>query len=73
VYVITLLVVLYLRLTSRFDKQFFTQRVSDISLGFILLVLVFIELWALGIVIRIITFVGVGVLLILTGFAKKKS
>jgi uncharacterized membrane protein len=73
VYVVTLLVVLYLRLTSRFDKQFFTQRVSDISLGFILLVLVFIELWALGIVIRIITFVGVGVLLILTGFAKKKS
>jgi uncharacterized membrane protein len=73
VYVVALLISLYLRLSSQFDKQYFTQRVSDISLGFILLVLVFIELWALGIVIRIITFVAVGGLLILTGFAKKKS
>lgn len=73
VYGLALLIALYLRLSTQFDKQFITQRVSDISLGFILLVLVFIELWSLGIVIRIITFVAVGILLILTGFVKKKS
>jgi hypothetical protein len=43
-----------------------------IGMAFLLFALVFFELWQLGVVIRIIIFITIGLLFIATGFFKKK-
>jgi hypothetical protein len=55
---------------SQYQHAFLSQ-LHKITMGAILFLLVFVELWSIGIVIRIVTFIIIGILFISTGFLKK--
>jgi Predicted membrane protein (DUF2339) len=73
IYVICLIFALFIRYYDGYRNQQITRVIGDITLAVVLIMLLVVELWSLGIVVRIITFVGVGALLIFTGFIKKKN
>ncbi len=55
------------------DQQSYISVIHKILMGTILFLLVFVELWSIGIIFRIITFIIIGLLFISTGFLKKPN
>jgi Predicted membrane protein (DUF2339) len=71
-YIPTFLILILHPFFQKTKAEQFLSIFYKIGMAFLLFALVFFELWSLGIIIRIIIFVTIGLLFIATGFFKQK-
>jgi hypothetical protein len=71
-YIPTFLLLILHPFFQKTKAEAFLSIFYKIGMAFLLFALVFFELWSLGVIIRIIIFVSLGLLFIATGFFKKK-